>query len=155
MPSIKITWYHLLLPVAVLLFCPVMLLSFRPHVSTYIVAVPANQPSLMSPVSAVFARAPYFIVFDFKHNTAKYVVNNFMNGTHEVGLHVAHLLVRERVGVVIGKNVGPEPFEHLTRRGVKVYAGTASNVQEALFKYSSNLLTQTAGPTGFSKVFVK
>lgn len=155
MVNFKLTWYHLLIPVVVLLFCPIMLLSFKPHVSPYIVAVPADQASLLSPVSPVFARAPYFIVFDFKHNTAKYVVNNFVNGTHEVGLHVAHLLVRERVGVVIAKNVGPEPFGHLMRRGVKIYSGTASNVQEALFKYSSNMLVQTLGPTGFSKIFNK
>ncbi len=155
MATIKVSWYHLAIPIVVILFSPVMLLSFKPHVSPYIVAVPADQASLASPVSPVFARAPYFIIYDLKHNTIKYVVNNFVNGTHEVGLHVAHLIVRERAGIVIGKNVGPEPFEHLTRRGVKVYAGLANSVQEALFKYSTNQLMPTTGPTGFSKSFTR
>ena len=155
MSAIRISWYHLAIPVLLIMFSPVMLLSFRPHVSPDIVAVPAEYASMMSPVSPVFARAPYFVIYDFKHNTAKFVVNNFVNGKHEVGLHVAHLLTRERAGVVIGKNVGPEPFEHLTRRGVKVYAGLANSVQEAFFKYKAGQLIQTAGPTGFSKVFVK
>ena len=155
MAEIRVPWYYLAVPLLVIVFSPVMLLSFKPHVSYDIIAVPADQPSMAAPVSPVFARAPYFIIYDMKHRTVKYVVNNFVNGTHEVGLHVAHLIVRERAGIVIGKNVGPEPFEHLTRRGVRIYAGLASSVQEALFKYSTNQLMETAGPTGFSKVFVK
>ncbi len=155
MGHIKISWYHIAIPIVFLLFSPVMLLSFKPHVSPYIVAVPAEYASMMSPVPPVFARAPYFVIYDFKHNTAKFVVNNFVNAKHEVGLHVAHLLIRERTGIVLGKNVGPEPFEHLSRRGVKIYTALASNVQEALSKYNAHQLMQTAGPTGFSKVFSK
>ncbi|MBF0386902.1 MAG: NifB/NifX family molybdenum-iron cluster-binding protein [Candidatus Omnitrophica bacterium] len=153
MGPIKLSWYHFLIPIVFLLFSPVMLLSFRPHVFPYVVAVPADEPSLLSPVSPVFSRAPYFAVYDFKHNTAIFVANRFVNTTHEAGLHVARLLVRERVGVVIAKNVGPEPFEHLMRRGVKVFGGLANNVQEALTKYNSGQLTESGGPTGFSKTF--
>ncbi|MBF0594544.1 MAG: NifB/NifX family molybdenum-iron cluster-binding protein [Candidatus Omnitrophica bacterium] len=153
MGPIKLTWYHFLIPIVFLLFSPIMLLSFRPHVLPYMVAVPADEPSLMSPVAPVFARAPYFAVYDFQHSTAIFVANNFINSTHEAGLHVARLLVRERVGVVIAKNVGPEPFDHLMRRGVKVYGGLATNVQEALVKYRNGQLQQTGGPTGFSKTF--
>jgi predicted Fe-Mo cluster-binding NifX family protein len=140
MANIKLTWYHLAIPILVIIFSPIMLLSFRPHVSYDIAAVPAEFASISSPISPVFSRAPFFVIYDFKHNTVKYV---------------AHLLVRERAGIVIGKNVGPEPFEHLMRRGVRVYAGLANTVQEALFKYSTNQLMQTSGPTGFSKVFIR
>lgn len=154
MTKIRLNWYHIAIPIALILFCPITLLSIRPDVSPYIVAVPANEPSLLSAVSPVFSRAPYFVIFDLEQNKAKYLVNNFANGTHEVGMHVAHLLVREKVGVVIGKNVGREPFEHLSRRGVKVYVGLAVNVQDALSKYTNNMLVRTRGPTGFSKLFV-
>lgn len=153
MGPIKLTWYHFLIPIVFLLFSPIMLLSFKPHVSPFIVAVPADEPSLTSPVSPVFSRAPYFVVYDFQHNSTIFVANSFLNSTHEVGLHVAHLLVREKVGVVIAKNVGPEPFDHLMRRGVKVYGGLAMNVQDALTKYSTGKLVETGGPTGFSKTF--
>ena len=153
MQNIKLNRYHIAIPIILILFCPIVLVSIKPHISPYIIAVPANEPSLLSPVSPVFSRAPYFVIYDIKNNRAKYLVNNFMNGTHEIGLHVTHLLLREQVGVVIGKNVGREPYEHLTRRGVKIYEGLAVNVQDALYKYVNNALIKTKGPTGFSKIF--
>lgn len=154
MTKIQLSWYHIAIPIVLILFCPITLLSIRPSVSPYVIAVPANEPSLLSPISPVFSRAPYFVVFDIKDNKAKYLVNNFANGNHEIGLHVTHLLLKERVGIVIGKNVGREPYEHLTRRGVKIYVGLAVNVQEAIYKYANNMLVKTVGPTGFSKTFI-
>lgn len=154
MSKITLNWYHIAIPILLIIFCPIALLSIKPHVSPYIIAVAANEPSLLSPVSPVFSRAPYFVIFDIKENRAKYLVNNFANGNHEVGLHVTHLLLSERVGVVLGKNVGREPYEHLTRRGVKIYAALAVNVQEALYKYANKMLVMTAAPTGFSKSFI-
>ena len=153
MGNIRLSWYHLAIPIIVILFCPIMLLSFRPHVYYYIVAVPADYPAMTSPVSPVFSRARYFIVYNLKDNSVKTFVNNYANINRGAGLLVAHLLVEEQVGVVIGKNVGPEPFEHLTRRGVKIYTGLANTVEEALFRYRANQLIQLDGPTGFSKTF--
>lgn len=153
MKKVKINWYYVAVFIALVLFCPITFLSIRPSVSPYIIAIPVNEPSLLSPVSPVFSRAPYFVIFDIRQNKAKYLVNNYANGNHEVGMHVTHLLLREKAGIVIGKNVGREPYEHLTRSGVKVYTGLAVNAQEALYKYVNNMLAQTGGPTGFSKTF--
>ena len=139
--------------VMVVLLIPVVFISNRPAVSPYIVAVPADAPSLSSPVSRVFSRAPYFVVYDVQNARAKYLVNGFANGTHEVGLHVAHLLTEEQVGVVIAKNVGPEPYRHLAQNGVKVYEGLAIDVQDAISKYTGNMLILKTGPTGFARIF--
>ena len=80
-------------------------------------------------------------------------MNKFANSNYKVGLQVTHLLLQEKVGVVIAKNVGPEPYGNLTKRGVVVYDGLAMNVQEAIYKYQNNMLLRTNGPTGFSKIF--
>lgn len=151
--DIKLSWYHIAIPVILILFCPVIFLSIRQSTSPSIIAIPANEPSLLSPVAPVFSRAPFFIVYDMKNNKAKYLVNNFANATYKAGLQVTHLLLKEKVGVVIAKNVGPEPYGHLTKRGVAVYDGLAMNVQEAVYKYQNNMLIKTKGPTGFSKIF--
>ena len=151
--KIKLSWYHLAIPIVVILFCPIMLVSFKPHVYPYIVAVPADYAALTSPVSPVFSRAKYFIVYNFQDNSVKTLLNRYANINRGAGLLVAHLLVEQKVGVVIGKNVGPEPFEHLTRRGVRIFTGLAINVEDALFKFRAKQLIQMNGPTGFSKTF--
>ena len=149
----KLKWVLITFPILLILLCPIMLIDIKQHVSPYVIAVPANEPSLLSPVSPVFSRAPYFVIYDVKNNRAKYLVNNFAGGKHEVGLHVAHLLIREQVGIVIGKNIGPEPYGQLQRRGVNIYEGLGINVQDALYRYMNNRLAKTKGPTGFSKIF--
>lgn len=153
MGKIKLNWYHIVIPVVVILFCPITFLSIRPDISRDIIAVPANEPSMLSTLAPVFSRAPYFVIYDIKLNRERYLVNNFANKNYKVGLHVAHLLVDEKAGVVIGKNVGPEPYSQLTRRGVDIYEGMAINVQEAIYKLKNNMLRKINGPTGFSKIF--
>jgi len=149
----EIRWYYIAIPIILIMFCPMSLLTIKPSPSVDIVAIPANEPSLLSPVSPVFSRCPYFIIYDLKHHRAKYLVNNFADGKHEIGLHVAHLILREKAGIVIGKNVGPEPYEHLSKRGIRIYNGVAINVQDAIYKFQNNQLEKTSGPTGFSKTF--
>jgi len=151
--NVKLSWYHIAIPAVLILSCPIIFLSIRQTVSASIVAVPANEPSLLSPVAPVFSKAPFFIVYDVNTDTAKYLVNKFANSNYKVGLQVTHLLLREKVGIVIAKNVGPEPYTHLTKRGVVIYDGLAMNVQEAVYKYKNNMLLKTKGPTGFSKIF--
>jgi predicted Fe-Mo cluster-binding NifX family protein len=153
MGKINLRWYHIAGMIALLLFSPITFLTIRPEVSRDVIAVPSCEPSIMSPVAPVFARAPYFIIYDIKKNTAKYLVNNFADKTYKVGLHVARLIVSEKAGIVIAKNVGAEPYEHLAKRGIEVYHGTAVNVQEAIYKYVNNMLLKTNAPTGYSKVF--
>lgn len=151
--KIKVSWYHIAILLVLLLFCPITFLSIRQNTSPDIIAVPADAPSFYSPVAPVLSRAPYFIIFDAKTNRVKFLVNHFANGTYKVGLQVTHLLLREKVGTVIAKNVGPEPYEHLTKRGVAIYDGRAINVQDAIMKFQNKALVKINGPTGFSKIF--
>jgi predicted Fe-Mo cluster-binding NifX family protein len=83
----------------------------------------------------------------------KFIPNPYAKGTHEVGLHVTQLLLREKVGTVLAKNVGMEPYSHLSMRGVLIYMGTAATVEEAVYKYKIGVLTRMTGPTGFFKIF--
>ena len=151
--NFKISWYYIAIPVVLLLFCPVTFLHIRDTVSPYVVAIPANEPSLLSPVAPVFSRAPYFVIYDLRTNREKYLVNKFADAKYKVGLHVTHLIIGEKAGIVIAKNVGAEPYDHLTKRGVTIYDGPAANIQEALNKFRANQLVKINCPTGFSKLF--
>ena len=148
----KVKWYYFIFPV-ICMFIPAFFLFVRPSTKPYIVAVPADQAAITSPVSPMFSRAAYFIIYDCRNNTAKSIVNKSATARHEVGLHVTQLLLREKVGTVIAKNVGVEPYTHLSMRGVKIYIGSANSVEEAIYKFKIGVLTCMTGPTGFFKIF--
>lgn len=119
---------------------PVCFLRIMPKTQPYIVAVPADQASLGAAVAPMFSRCRYFVVCDLQNNTVKYVPNKYANGTHEVGLHVTHLLLDQKAGVVIAANIGPEPYEHLGSRGVKIYCGAGKTVLDAVRGFQANAL---------------
>ena len=148
----KIQWYFFTVPVFCM-FIPALFIFVRPASHSYIVAIPADQPTFSSPVSPVFSRAPYFIIYDSHNNTAKYIVNKYANGNYDVGWQVTKLLLRERIGTVIAKNVGAEPYMHLSMRGVRIYIGSANSVKEAIYKFKIGSLASMIGPTGFFKIF--
>ncbi|MBF0252451.1 MAG: NifB/NifX family molybdenum-iron cluster-binding protein [Candidatus Omnitrophica bacterium] len=149
----NIKWYHLAIAAVIILFSPMIFLFVKPAVSMNIIAIPVDRPSLDAPISPVFSRCQYFIFYDLKRNEATYIVNQYLNTNHEVGMHVTHLVMREKAGIVIARTIGPEPFEHLTARGVEIYKSAAFSVRSAIMQYKTNLLERTNKPTGFFKQF--
>ncbi len=149
----QIGWQYIVIAVVVVIFLPALFIFVRPKTSPYIVAIPVNQPSFTAPISAVFARAKYFVIYDIRTSKATYIFNNYMDSSHEVGLHITHLLLRQKVGIVIAKNVGPEPYGHLSTRGVEIYIGNARTVHDAIYKCKINALTRMNVPTGVFKKF--
>ena len=135
------------------MFIPALFLFIKPMTHSYMVAIPADRPSFSSPVSTMFSRAPYFIIYDCRNNTAKVIFNKYANGNYDVGWQVTKLLLREKIGTVIALSVGAEPYEHLSVRGVKIYVGSVNSVQEAIYKFRIGALTCMTGPTGFFKIF--
>jgi predicted Fe-Mo cluster-binding NifX family protein len=125
---------------------PAFFLSVKPRTSACTVAIPANQPSLASAVASQFARCPYLIICDISNDRVKYVPNRFAYRTHEVGLQVTHLLLREKVGAAIAVNIGPEPYEHLSARGVKLYNASGGTVLDAIQSFKARALVRMNGP---------
>ena len=103
---------------------------------------------MSAPVSHIFARARYFVVVDLETNSAKTVENPFREAKHAVGVRIAHLLLDEKVGtVVVRKHIGPEPFDNLNDRGVRVLSLGSGSVQDAVDGYRSNTLPQLKAAT--------
>ena len=147
MDKMRTQWLFII-PLAILVISalPVFTLAIKQRTSAHIVAVPADGVTLASNVSSVFSRSPYFVLVDLDNNKRRAIRNPFSNQAHGAGLRIAHLLLDEKAGVVIAKNIGPEAFGGLNAWDVRVYVGRCSTVQDAIYRLQNNMLVRASGP---------
>ncbi|MCD6550496.1 NifB/NifX family molybdenum-iron cluster-binding protein [bacterium] len=106
---------------------------------------------LDSPVSPVFARAPYFLFIDSKTEKFKSVPNPVSQYGRGAGIAASQQVASEGAKIVISGNVGPNAFSLLKASGIEIYNGVGLTAQEALNKYKKGELTeisQAQGPFG-------
>jgi predicted Fe-Mo cluster-binding NifX family protein len=123
---------------------PTLILSHSSPPAWYVIAIPVYDGAKVSPV---FSRSPQFAIVDVKANTTRIVSNPARDRQHGTGLESARLLLEEKVGVVIAREIGPEPFRKLTRRGVGVYVGSPSTLTEAIYQLRGGMLAKAKAPT--------
>jgi len=109
-----------------------------------IVAIAATGKDINSPVSYLFGRAPYFIICDRSKRTYKAIQNKFMDAQHAAGLRAAQMLVDMNVDVVLGNNVGFEPFRIFDQARIEVYTDVQGTAWQALGDFPDNLTKLTA-----------
>lgn len=107
------------------------------------VALPAKGDGLNAQISEHFGRAPYFIVYDVNRKVFWTIPNPFVNEAHAVGLRVGTMLVKKRVGVIVCKNIGPEPIKKFNDSKIEVYIGAEGTVADGIKQYKSNQLILT------------
>ena len=110
----------------------------------YIVAVPVDNDLRVAPM---VGRSPRFAIVNVQTGNVKLVENPYQSVEHGAGLNCARLLSDERVGVLIAQNIGPEPFKHLTGRGVAVYTGKPTTVPEAVAQLKAGMLARVTAAT--------
>ena len=108
-----------------------------------IVAIAATGKDINSPTSFLFGRAPYFIVCDRSKKTYRAIPNKFMDAQHAAGLRSAQMLVSMGVDVVLGNNVGFEPFRVFEQARIEVYTNVQGTAWQALLDYPDNLTKLT------------
>lgn len=147
MDKIRTQWLFII-PLAILVISvlPVFTLAIKQKTSANIVAVPADGVMLSSSVSSTFSRSPYFVLVDLENNKRRAIKNPFSNQVHGAGLGIAHLLLDEKAGVVIAKNIGPEAYGSLNAWDVQIYVGRCSTVQDAIVRLQSNMLVRATRP---------
>jgi predicted Fe-Mo cluster-binding NifX family protein len=150
----KKEWFNIVLMALFLITpWPIIALLRQRERHDYIIAIPAVDGQLNAPVSQIFARSPYFFIINLRDNTAKLVENRLRQEQHAVGLRIAHLLIDDKVGVVLVKgHIGPEPFHNLSARKVQIYNLSAVpqsslTVEQALSLFLKNQLPPLKGPT--------
>jgi len=110
------------------------------------IAVPAKENEMNGQISEYFGRAPYFIVYDLERKVFWTVPNPFLNEPHAVGLRVSAMLVKKRVGVIVCKNIGPEPIKKFNDSKIEVYIGAEGTVADGIKQYKNNQLILTTKP---------
>ncbi len=123
---------------------PTLVLSHSSPPSWYVIAIPVDAGGKVSPV---FSRSSECAIVDVKANTTRILDNPARDRQHGTGLESARLLLEQKVGVVIAREIGPEPFRKLTRRGVGVYVGNPSTVTEAIYQLKAGMLAKAKVPT--------
>lgn len=125
---------------------PIFALDYKRGVDPNLVAVPATGDSILSAVSPVFSRGRFFQIIDLRTDEIRVLSNPFFEAKHAAGLRSAFLLLREDVGVVIARHIGPEPFNNLSAREVRIYSGRPATVKEAVDLYRRGKLVRIDRP---------
>lgn len=112
----------------------------------YMIAVSSSGPDINSPISEFVGRAPYYIVYHLQKRTFLTVSNPYVNEAHAVGLRAAALLKAKGAGIVICKNIGPEPSKKFNEYRIAVYMGASGTVSDGIRQYKSNQLILTTKP---------
>jgi predicted Fe-Mo cluster-binding NifX family protein len=111
------------------------------------IAVSASSPGLESPVDPRFGRCPYFIIVDPETMESEAVENPHAGASSGAGIQAAQLVAQKKVDAVLTGSCGPNAFETLKAAGVKVVAGVAGTVSEAVRKYASGKeFREASGP---------
>jgi predicted Fe-Mo cluster-binding NifX family protein len=123
---------------------PLLALTRRATPDGYIVAIPVEESGR---VALMFGRAPHFAIVDTRTGASHLVANPYRQVEHGAGLKCSRLLIDEHVGVAVAQEIGPEPFQNLTARGIQVYVGHPATVQEAIGQLQRGLLLHARRPT--------
>lgn len=105
-----------------------------------LIAIPATSQDVKGPVSYLFGRAPYFIICDRAAKTFKAVPNPYMDAMHAAGLKSSRMLVKMKVDVVCGNNVGFEPSRTFQSAKIEVYTDIKPTVLETLMAFPDGLI---------------
>ena len=71
-----------------------------------IIAIPVMGKTTEDKISKLFARSPYFIIFDETHHSLQFVKNDFKGDQVQSGRHITKLLVARGVNVFCGYDIG-------------------------------------------------
>lgn len=140
-------WLPILLAVAVISPWPALAVHWKETGRPDRMAIPATRASFDAQVSTVFSRAKYFLIVDLDTNEAHWLTNPYRKAQHAAGLRCAYLLLDEGAGVVLAKHIGPEPYNNLSSRGVRIYTGNPNTVADAIREFRAGALTRVDRPT--------
>jgi predicted Fe-Mo cluster-binding NifX family protein len=114
------------------------------------IAISSNGSTLDNQVEARFGRCPYFIFVNPDTLEFESVPNPNMALAGGAGPQSAQLMAEKGVSAVLTGNCGPNAFQTFGAAGIQVITGVSGRVREAVEKFKSGQLSQTAAPTARS-----
>lgn len=108
------------------------------------IVITSSGKTMDSQVDPRFGRAAFFIVVDAEtgESEAHDNVQN-LNAVQGAGIQAARQVVELGAQAVLTGHVGPKAFTALHAAGVKVYAGAAGSVRQAVETYKAGQLAET------------
>ncbi len=114
------------------------------------VAIPVDNPNPEAPVSPIFGRCSYFIIFEVENGkikSHKIIENPAKGAVRGAGIQAAQLIANEGANVLIVGNIGPNAMLALNSAGVRVIPGVPGiPAKEAVEKFLRGEL-QSGAPT--------
>jgi predicted Fe-Mo cluster-binding NifX family protein len=107
------------------------------------IAVTAKGEGLAAEVDPRFGRASCFVLFDTETKMARTVDNGqSVNAAQGAGIQAAETVSRLGAGCLITGHCGPKAFRTLYAAGIRVYAGAAGTVAEAIAAFEAGTLKE-------------
>jgi len=104
------------------------------------IAVAIEKPEKSSPISEVFGRCYYFLIYDQEKKSEEILRNPFSSELGGAGIECARSLIENDVDVVIVKKIGVNPFRLLTSANIKVYQCNEATASGSIRRFTENKL---------------
>jgi len=111
------------------------------------VVVSAAGADLDAAVDPRFGRCPYFLIVDTETMQYEAVPNTSQYAPSGAGIQSAQTIASKGAKVVLTGSVGPNAYQALSAAGIQIITGVFGTVREAVERFKSGQLRQTATPT--------
>ncbi len=105
------------------------------------IAVTMEKPEKPFPISNVFGRSNFFLIFNSVDNSNTVLKNPYANELGGAGIQTSRLLIENKIDVVITKQIGMNPLRFLISANIKVYRSNEENALAALQLFLEGKLT--------------
>lgn len=106
------------------------------------ICVTSSNSVIESPVSVVFGRCLYFLIFDEKGKLKETISNEAIGSMRGAGVAAAQIVISKGADILITGNIGPNALMVLQQSKIKVYQGAGMSVKQALEALKENKLTE-------------
>ena len=94
-----------------------------------IIAIPSEQRNLESNVCPSFGRTPFFLLYDTKTNTSRFLDNGAAAASGGAGIKAAQMIVDNRVDCVLMPHCGENAAEVLREGKIELYQSIDGTLQ--------------------------
>src|SRR5690554_6761568 len=105
-----------------------------------ITAVAICKPDQSAPLSRLFGRSQFFLLFNNEDDSRIIIRNPYADTFGGAGIQTAQLLIENNVDAVIVKQIGIHALRILLAADMKVFTAKVNNVDEALKLYKEGNL---------------
>ena len=111
------------------------------------VAVSAVSGSLDAQINPRFGRCQYFVIVDSDTMDSEALPNASRSAPSGAGIQAAQTIANKGAKVVLTGSVGPNAYQAFSAAGIQIITGVFGTVMDAVEKFKSGQLRQTATST--------